>query len=166
MQKKFWIKLFVLLIRKYSPVDQCSGQCSRAALRKLIFYFFSNWMRYDRGDSFPFDFEPNGNPFGSKTKGKLSPRSYPIQCERKWKCSFLSVAWANAYMYQSPLMKMTGRIEIFPGSSFWGRAEIWSNFFFGWGGSRLTWSYIDSAKFLRVIISVTEVDCSVCWRLR
>ena len=44
-------------------------------------------MGYDRGDSFPFDFEPNG----SKSKGKLSPRPYPIQCERKWKYSFLSV---------------------------------------------------------------------------
>ena len=48
-------------------------------------------MGYDRGDSFPFNFEPNGIPFGSKSKGKLSPRSYPIQCERKWKHSFLSV---------------------------------------------------------------------------
>ena len=48
-------------------------------------------MGYDRGDSFPFDFEPNRIPFGSKSKGKLSPRSYPIHCERKWKHSFLSV---------------------------------------------------------------------------
>ena len=48
-------------------------------------------MGYDRGASFPFDFEPNGIPFGSKSKGKLSPRSYPIRFERKWKCSFLSV---------------------------------------------------------------------------
>ena len=48
-------------------------------------------MGYDRGDSFPFDFEPNGIPFGSKSKEKLSPRSYPIQCERNWKYSFLSV---------------------------------------------------------------------------
>ena len=47
-------------------------------------------MGCDRGDSFPFDFEPNGFPFGSKSKGKLSPRSYPIECERKWKYSFLS----------------------------------------------------------------------------
>ena len=44
-------------------------------------------MGYDRGDCFPFDSEPNGFPFGSKPKGKLSPRSYPIQCERKWKFS-------------------------------------------------------------------------------
>ena len=50
-------------------------------------------MGYDCGDSFPFDFEPNGIPFGSKSDGILSPRSYPIQCERKWKYSFLSVAW-------------------------------------------------------------------------
>ena len=47
-------------------------------------------MGYGRGDSFPFDFEPNGFPFGSKSKGKLSPRSYPTQCERKRKYNFLS----------------------------------------------------------------------------
>ena len=29
-------------------------------------------MVYDRGDSFSFDFEPNGILFGSKSKGKLS----------------------------------------------------------------------------------------------
>ena len=29
-------------------------------------------MGYDRGDSFPSDFEQNGDPFGSKSKGKLS----------------------------------------------------------------------------------------------
>ena len=49
-------------------------------------------MGYDRGDSFPFDFEPDGFPFGSKSKGRLSPRSYPIQFERKWNTSFLNVA--------------------------------------------------------------------------
>ena len=48
-------------------------------------------MGYDRGDSFPLDFEPNEIPFGSKLKGKLSPRSYPIQYERKWKYLFFSV---------------------------------------------------------------------------
>ena len=47
-------------------------------------------MGYNRGDSFPFDFEPNVIPFGLKSKGKTSPRSYPIQCESKWKYSFLS----------------------------------------------------------------------------
>ena len=35
-------------------------------------------MGYDRDDSFPFNFEPNLNPFGSKSKGKLSPRSFPF----------------------------------------------------------------------------------------
>ena len=49
-------------------------------------------MGYNRGDSFPFDFEPNEVLFGSESKGKLSPRSYPIQYERKWNTSFLSVA--------------------------------------------------------------------------
>ena len=47
-------------------------------------------MGYDFGDSFRFDFEPNGIPFGSISKGKLSPRSYPIQFERKYNTSFLS----------------------------------------------------------------------------
>ena len=41
--------------------------------------------------TFPFDLKPNGNLFGSKSKEKLSPRSYSIQFERKWKYSFLSV---------------------------------------------------------------------------
>ena len=48
-------------------------------------------MGYDRGESFSFDFVPNGTPFSSKSKEKLSPRSYPIQCERKSNTSFLSV---------------------------------------------------------------------------
>ena len=52
-------------------------------------------MGYDRGDSFPFEFEPNGTPFGSKSEGELLPRSYPIQYERKWKYSFLSVSFAS-----------------------------------------------------------------------
>ena len=47
-------------------------------------------MGYDRGDSFPFNFEPNGFPFGSESKEKLSPRSYPIQLGRKWNTGFLS----------------------------------------------------------------------------
>ena len=50
-------------------------------------------MGYDGVDSIPFDFEPNEILFGSKSKGKLSPRSYPIQCERKWKYNFLSEGW-------------------------------------------------------------------------
>ena len=47
-------------------------------------------MGYDPDDRFLFDFEENGISFGSKSKGKLSPRSYPIHCERKGKPSGLS----------------------------------------------------------------------------
>ena len=36
-------------------------------------------MGYDRGDSFPFGFEPDGIQFGSKSKGKLSPRSFNVK---------------------------------------------------------------------------------------
>ena len=48
-------------------------------------------MGYDRGERFSFDFEPNGNQFGSIYEGRLSQRPYPIQFERRWKYSFLSV---------------------------------------------------------------------------
>ena len=60
-------------------------------LIKLYFHFHSNRMGYNYGVSFPFDFERNEIPFGSKLKRKLPPRSYPNQFERKWKYSFLSV---------------------------------------------------------------------------
>ena len=45
------------------------------ALRKLCFHFLSHSMGYDRGDSFPFDFEPNRIPFGSKSK-ENGPRDH------------------------------------------------------------------------------------------
>ena len=54
-------------------------------------------MGYDRGESFPFDFESDGIPFGSKSKGKQSTRSYPIQFERKWKYSFLGVVIGDSF---------------------------------------------------------------------
>ena len=61
-----------------------SGNFPRAVLfvhSKNYFNFLSNWMGYDRGDSFPFDFQPNGIQFGSKRK--LLPRSHTIQFETK-----------------------------------------------------------------------------------
>ena len=63
-------------------------------LRKLCFHFHSHWMGYDRRDSFSFDFL-NQMEFHlcSKSKGNLSPRSYPIQFERIWNTSFLSVRY-------------------------------------------------------------------------
>ena len=76
---------------------------SHDTLRKLYFHFLSDLMGYDRGVSFPIDFEPNGFPFGSKSKGKLSPRSYPIQYERKTIYSFLS-AWLPTWWHPSRLL--------------------------------------------------------------
>ena len=63
-------------------------------------------MGYDRGDSIPFDFEPDGILFGSKSKGKLSPR-YHIKFERNWKSSFLSVWFSKrvpGLPNQNPMM--------------------------------------------------------------
>ena len=48
-------------------------------------------MEYDRGDNSSFDFKLNAFPFGSKVKGKLSPQSYFIKLEKKWKSIFLSI---------------------------------------------------------------------------
>ena len=78
-----------------------SDGCISSALRKLYFLFVSHLIGYDRGDSFPFDFEPNGIPFDLKLKGKLSPRSYPIEIERKWKYSFLGALHSSAKFKQS-----------------------------------------------------------------
>ena len=63
-------------------------------------------MGYDRGDSFPFDFEPNGIPLGSKLKGKLSPRSYPIKFERKWNTSFLSAHINRKHLFGASAILM------------------------------------------------------------
>ena len=47
-------------------------------------------MEYDRGDSFPFDFQISVIPFDSLWKCKLSPQSYSIRFERKWESIFVS----------------------------------------------------------------------------
>jgi len=76
-------------------------------------------MRYDRGDCFPLDFQPNVITFGSKSEGKLSPRSYPIQCE--WKHSFFSARHCAAPSYDEsystlaplrPLVATTAKTHI------------------------------------------------------
>ena len=56
----------------FLKVISCSFQTCKGnhALGKLVFHFFSNWIGHDRGDSFPFDFEPNGIPFGSENRMK------------------------------------------------------------------------------------------------
>ena len=70
-------------------------------------------MGYNRGDSLTFDYEPNGNPFGSKSEGKLLPRSYSIQCERKWKYSFLSEREEYDEMYETPSMRKITELSLF-----------------------------------------------------
>ena len=46
---------------------------------------------------FTFRFKPNGIPFGSKSKVKLSLQSYPIQCERKY--TFLSAHMLSIFTH-------------------------------------------------------------------
>ena len=67
-------------------------KCVGCYTEKTIFPFpftlngIWSWWQF----SFRFS-EPSEIAFCSKSKGKLSPRLYPIQYERKWKNSFLSV---------------------------------------------------------------------------
>ena len=86
--------IYNLSISLFPGTMHTSGAPPRHYTEKTIFtfHFPLSGMGSDRGYSFPFDFEQNGIPFGSKSKGKLSPKSYPIQFERKWNTSFLSVS--------------------------------------------------------------------------
>ena len=69
------------------------------ALRKLYFHFLSHLLGYDRGDTvFLSIFWTKSNSIWfRKSKGKLSPRSYRIQCERKWNTSFVSAGFWNIF---------------------------------------------------------------------
>ena len=65
-----------------------SGQYTEKNIFPFPFELNGIWSWWQ----FSFDFKPNGFPFGSKLKGKLSPRSYPIHFERKCRYSLLIVA--------------------------------------------------------------------------
>ena len=99
---KFWMstaeKTKNSIRARFSPMHFLLpvGKNENIVIRKLKFYFLSNWMRYDRGDRFLFDFEPNEIPFGSKSKGKPSPRSYSIRFKRYWKYISQSAAQSRA----------------------------------------------------------------------
>jgi len=96
----WWILVFFPreITRNNPSIFSLNSFCT--SLGKLVFYFLSNWMGCDCGDSFPFDFEPNGFPFHSKSKGKLSPRSYPIQFETKWNTSFQSIQLSDVQLFK------------------------------------------------------------------
>ena len=94
-----------------SLIHQQSAFVSAPTLRKLYFHCLTHWMGYNRGDSFPFDFEPNGNIFGSKSKGKLSPQSYPIQCEGKWKYNFFQCTRLHNLIFLGRYDRITVRVN-------------------------------------------------------
>ena len=109
------------IIPRDPSISECPGPgivYRTRALRKLVFHFLSHWMGYDRGDSFPFDFKPNGISFGSKSKGKPSPRSYAIQFERKWKTSFLSVESESVTLLRNGAPCYSG-LPLNPSISLW-----------------------------------------------
>ena len=90
MESRFTYKsLYVLMSKYWTFVCVC---LYRVHTDKTIFPFPFTLNGIWSWGQFSFRFsEKNEIPFGSKSKGKLSPRSYPIQGERKWKHSFLSV---------------------------------------------------------------------------
>ena len=54
-------------------------------------------MGCDGGASFPFDFEPNGLPFGSRSREGLSPRSCPILCGGRWRYGLLRKSFISNF---------------------------------------------------------------------
>jgi len=59
---------------------------SRCTLRELAFHFLSHWMGSNFGDRFPFDFEPNGNPFGLNSLSILNQMEIHLVQNRKENC--------------------------------------------------------------------------------
>ena len=55
-------------------------------------------MGYDRDDSFPFDFEPNGIPFGSNSKGKLCHYDH-ISCNVKGNGNIVFSVFMEAHAF-------------------------------------------------------------------
>ena len=80
--------LSILIQMEFNLVKNQMDNCFDCEYMTVDFYLLFYIRQF--GDSFLFDFERNGIPFGSNSKGKLWPRSCPIQCDRKWKYSFLS----------------------------------------------------------------------------
>ena len=66
------------------------------ALRKLVFHFLEDLIGNGRGDRFPFDFEQNGNSFGSENrKENCHHDQFPFNLKGNGNTSFLSVDLKN-----------------------------------------------------------------------
>ena len=70
---------------------------SRDTLRKLFFHFLSQWMGYDRGDSFIFNFKPNGIHLVQNRKENCHHNYIPFIVKGNGKIVF------SVYMYVSKL---------------------------------------------------------------
>ena len=99
-----YINIFLLLFIIFYIYDIAFCNISHPYItsKETNFWFLSHCMKYDRGDSFPFDYEPNGVPLVSQSKGKLSPRSHSLQSERNLKSKYLRVHWENGSRIKSP----------------------------------------------------------------
>ena len=93
---QFWLHRAAITVAPYErplisafniALNWWAGLCTEKT--SIPFPFTLNYIWSWGQFSFRFS-EPKGFPFGSKSKGKLSLRSYPIKCERKWKYSFLN----------------------------------------------------------------------------
>ena len=66
-------------------------------LKKINVQSLSDSKEHDRSKSFSFDYEANGIPFGSQSKGALSLRLYSFQFERN-KRKYFSVYRNYCYL--------------------------------------------------------------------
>ena len=79
---------------------------------QVTFDFLGLFYLFDRGDTFTFDVGPNGIFVWSKSKGKLSPRSYSLQFEKEYKSIFLRVSPAETlskHILETPLEIYSGK---------------------------------------------------------
>ena len=102
--------------------------------------------------NFPFLFGPNWISFILNfLLIRLQLRVRMINVSNCWSVCPCSRTALNEWIYTTVIL------------NWWKLLFVWKICL---GLLNLTWAYIDSARFIFAIVLVTEVDYSVCWRLR
>ena len=97
--------------------------------------------------------------FLSKSKGKQSPRSYPIQFKRKWKHSFLSESFPRLSETLASLGIM--RVQLIPPLKLLGPSQHY-RFEELKGGPEFVPHYVDSRNFYSVFSLYICIYSHVC----
>ena len=74
----FFFRAFIFHLRNFSIRDY-SKMRNYVTLREVDLWFLSKRKEFDRGESFPIDYELNEIPFGSQSNGKLLSLPYSFR---------------------------------------------------------------------------------------